>query len=270
MGVPAAAVIPAVGGLLSGIMGSNDQQRENAHNEKMWHLNNAYNTPKAQMQRFKDAGLNPNLIYGKGTSGNSNSPSKVATNTSTQTAIKGLSASAQALLQGQQQRTSEQQEQLLDAQTDNQRAQAVKSWVDAGFSQQDAENRVAQGRANVNKTVTETRNLDSKNQLTEKQIAIAQKQFEGKSIENQVAKFRQKQLKLGIEPNTDMFYKLLPDNLSKNQMLAVKMSIEAGKILTNIVALPRAVVNSLSALFKKKSKRNTISKINKETLEMYD
>lgn len=26
---------------------------------------NAYNTPAAQMQRYKDAGLNPNLIYGQ-------------------------------------------------------------------------------------------------------------------------------------------------------------------------------------------------------------
>ena len=27
---------------------------------------NAYNAPSAQMQRYQDAGLNPNLIYGQG------------------------------------------------------------------------------------------------------------------------------------------------------------------------------------------------------------
>lgn len=32
-----------------------------------WNMNNDYNTPKMQMSRFKDAGLNPNLIYGQGT-----------------------------------------------------------------------------------------------------------------------------------------------------------------------------------------------------------
>lgn len=37
---------------------------------EMWNLANAYNTPQSQMQRFKDAGLNPNLIYGQGNSGN--------------------------------------------------------------------------------------------------------------------------------------------------------------------------------------------------------
>lgn len=35
-----------------------------------WKQQNAYNTPQAQMQRFQEAGLNPNLIYGQGTPGN--------------------------------------------------------------------------------------------------------------------------------------------------------------------------------------------------------
>lgn len=40
----------------------------------MWHEQNKYNSPEAQMQRFKDAGLNPHLIYGQGNSGNAGSP----------------------------------------------------------------------------------------------------------------------------------------------------------------------------------------------------
>ena len=39
-------------------------------NKEMVNLQNQYNTPLAQMQRYKDAGLNPNLIYGQGTPGN--------------------------------------------------------------------------------------------------------------------------------------------------------------------------------------------------------
>lgn len=31
----------------------------------MWHLQNEYNTPSAQVQRLRDAGLNPNLAYGQ-------------------------------------------------------------------------------------------------------------------------------------------------------------------------------------------------------------
>lgn len=41
---------------------------------QQWHMQNAYNTPEAQMARFKAGGLNPNLIYGQGTGGNASSP----------------------------------------------------------------------------------------------------------------------------------------------------------------------------------------------------
>lgn len=40
-------------------------------NRKQWQAENDYNSPKAQMQRLKEAGLNPNLVYGNGSvSGN--------------------------------------------------------------------------------------------------------------------------------------------------------------------------------------------------------
>lgn len=39
-------------------------------NLDMWKMQNEYNAPKAQMQRLQEAGLNPNLMYGKGTVGN--------------------------------------------------------------------------------------------------------------------------------------------------------------------------------------------------------
>lgn len=45
-------------------------------NLKLWNLNNEYNTPLAQMERYQQAGLNPHLIYGNGSAsaGNSGSP----------------------------------------------------------------------------------------------------------------------------------------------------------------------------------------------------
>lgn len=39
------------------------KQLENQFNLDVWNLNNEYNSPAAQMQRYQDAGLNPNLIY---------------------------------------------------------------------------------------------------------------------------------------------------------------------------------------------------------------
>lgn len=45
----------------------------NQMNIENWKRENQYNTPAAQMQRYKEAGLNPNLIYGQGTPGNAGS-----------------------------------------------------------------------------------------------------------------------------------------------------------------------------------------------------
>nr|QJB18747.1 MAG: DNA pilot protein [Microvirus sp.] len=50
-----------------------------------------YNTPKAQMQRYSDAGLSPYLIYGQGSSGNMSAPAPAST-ISEGTVEKGIGA----------------------------------------------------------------------------------------------------------------------------------------------------------------------------------
>lgn len=44
--------------------------RQLTDNINLWRMQNEYNAPSAQMQRFRDAGLNPNLIYSQGNPGN--------------------------------------------------------------------------------------------------------------------------------------------------------------------------------------------------------
>lgn len=51
-------------------------RQQNEWNEKLWHMNNAYNTPLAQRQRMEAAGLNPNLFDME--SGVSSSPAEAA------------------------------------------------------------------------------------------------------------------------------------------------------------------------------------------------
>lgn len=69
-----AGILNSIGGMVS--QGStnkfNAAQARLAYkrNVKFWNMQNEYNTPSAQMQRFKEAGLNPNLIYGQGNPGN--------------------------------------------------------------------------------------------------------------------------------------------------------------------------------------------------------
>lgn len=54
---------------------ANLQQADLAYQRQvqMWNMQNEYNSPEAQMARFKAAGLNPNLIYGQGSAGNASS-----------------------------------------------------------------------------------------------------------------------------------------------------------------------------------------------------
>lgn len=80
--IPVIAAGAALGGqLIGGLFDKradekyNQQQIDlakltNAQNIEFWKMQNAYNTPAAQMSRYKEAGLNPNLIYGQGTPGN--------------------------------------------------------------------------------------------------------------------------------------------------------------------------------------------------------
>ncbi len=83
-GVP--GLIQGLGSLGASLIGNsgarNRQNLANRQNVEFWNMQNKYNTPKAQMGRLKDAGLNPNLIYGSGSANTgvagSIAPSKAA------------------------------------------------------------------------------------------------------------------------------------------------------------------------------------------------
>ena len=56
------------------ILDKRQTEAANAYNLQMWHMQNAYNDPSQQMARLKAAGLNPNLVYGKGATTTAGSP----------------------------------------------------------------------------------------------------------------------------------------------------------------------------------------------------
>lgn len=81
----AAALIQGGTSLLGGIFGQSSQSRQNKANMKLakyqhdlnmdaWRQQNEYNTPLAQMQRYRDAGINPHMVAGSGGAGNAQSP----------------------------------------------------------------------------------------------------------------------------------------------------------------------------------------------------
>lgn len=66
----AGGVGPGLFSLGSSLLTNKGAQRRqmvaDQQNINFWKMQNAYNTPKEQMKRLQDAGLNPNLIYGSG------------------------------------------------------------------------------------------------------------------------------------------------------------------------------------------------------------
>ena len=75
----------AAGGLMDGIgslftIGAQKRAATTAYKrqKEFWNMQNAYNTPKAQMERLKAAGLNPALMYGQGNTGNAQGLSSVS------------------------------------------------------------------------------------------------------------------------------------------------------------------------------------------------
>lgn len=73
--------IPIIGPIASAISQSEANEtnvalarEQQEWSEKMWNLQNEYNTPKAALQRFKDAGINPNLLASQISGGYAGNP----------------------------------------------------------------------------------------------------------------------------------------------------------------------------------------------------
>lgn len=73
MGLGKALGISAGGSLFSGLAnlftGQGMSRRQNKRMVDFWRMQNEYNHPTQQMARLKEAGLNPNLMYGQSASG---------------------------------------------------------------------------------------------------------------------------------------------------------------------------------------------------------
>lgn len=123
MPLPAAVlggIIGAAGSIGSSLLGNRGAKRRqeaaDRQNIKFWQMQNAYNTPKQQMQRLKDAGLNPALIYG--TSANTGVAGSVAPSRPAPYNVKDPTPSVL-------------QSAMLTSQIDLQKSQAEKNRADA-------------------------------------------------------------------------------------------------------------------------------------------
>ena len=71
---------------------------QNQYNEWNWNKENLYNSPASQMDRWKEAGLSTNLMYGQGTPGNASQPANAEISKSTDSI--GVSSGIDRLMEG--------------------------------------------------------------------------------------------------------------------------------------------------------------------------
>lgn len=200
---------------------------------------NAYNTPTMQMQRFKEAGLNPHLIYGQGSTGNATQPSnppmevpKGQAFTGSQDGIDDLLTGGLNLAQqyvGMRKQQAEidnvdAQTQVAMAQKENVDSQTVSNYTNSAKTSRELDltnalfdSKVRQADANLRNTDTQTRKIEQEissskagERLTNAQISeVAQK------IKQSVEQIKLLQMQ-GRNADLDSTLKQLDIDLKKN------------------------------------------------------
>lgn len=108
---------------------------------EMWEKSNLYNSPAAQMERFKAAKLNPNLMYGQGSAGLSSSPTPNYNAPEGQFKLPEINDPVTPALSQWSNMTTQ------DVQRDNVRAQEQKTRIDSNIALITAMDKLAQFRA---------------------------------------------------------------------------------------------------------------------------
>lgn len=146
-----------------------DKQVEN--NIKMWNLQNQYDLPKNQIERLRQAGINPDLYY----SGGSVSASSPISSASPSASSSGY----QPVSLGQYDPLTTAQIGLINAQTRNLDADTDKKGSEKTLLDIDAKTLVERNNAALDNLVATTKNLDANTRkVIEGELPTLKKQFD--------------------------------------------------------------------------------------------
>lgn len=238
-----------------------DYDKQRGHNLQDWHMQNAYNHPQAQMQRLKQAGLNPALIYGGSSGQASGSASSSPSNTPMRNSqiqspqyteganlLPSLSAhydfeqkQATTDLTRKQTAVAEQDAIYRAVQTLNVGAQTEKTREEIAnlrkYSGDLLAQDLAQKKANVAATLTDTQRKEALHPgnmeqqvkaLLQKdvQLNLTKEQVAKLNIDKQIAELERKLLKAGLNKNDPAYAKFIIQNTEeiKQAILRAKKS----------------------------------------------
>lgn len=209
--------------LIAGQQNKKAWSRSVKHEQKVWERDAAYNSPEAQMERLKAANLNPNLMYGQGTVGNTTgTPMKSESFMKGAEPFLALAAgafqdglmfaaelrkkNAEADLVGKRGTTEDLKQDLMAAQTDVLKA---NPYLDGRYlesviktAEQNARLKEAEAGSQVlymdgssmnqaeRKVQAEIELLEQRFQLGQKDLAIKAKIFESKEFQNALQKIQ--------------------------------------------------------------------------------
>lgn len=152
--------------------------RQNQFAVQLRNYDNWYNSPVQQMKRFREAGLNPDLIYGSMDSASSSAPSLASPSTDVGFDTSGIVTS------GSQLASMMQQQKYIDAQTENLSIQNAMLSKDLG--NKDEAIRLANEQVNsaidnmneqTNKIKEEVKSLQFQNDFNEKTATMQYQKF---------------------------------------------------------------------------------------------
>lgn len=199
----------------------------NEMNLENWKLQNEYNSPKAQMERFREAGLNPNLIYGQGNAGNAGAlPGYDTPRVQLETPRLDLASIADNMI------TRYYDSRVKEAQVKQMEATATKSRVDAllsmsrtigqnfanalrsktfGYSVQAADLAVQRESQNLMNDVKRGALLDQQVRHARNVIEQDKLYYQKLAAETSEAKFKADLWSQGVNPNDPLLYRIAAD-----------------------------------------------------------
>lgn len=180
------SAIPIVGGLYNAISQGIQNKKARDFTKEMydkqradslsdWNMQNAYNSPAAQMQRLKDAGLNPNLVYGSGADATSSQPVKQS-DTSSHYSASAPQLDTGGIVQGF----------LAATEIGQKKAQTDILATQKTVMEQDAALKAAQAAAAVQRTAKDKFTLGMAQSLADVSMEFQRQMLKGKMIQNQV------------------------------------------------------------------------------------
>lgn len=216
-------------------------QQQNRDNVAMWQANNQYNHPTAQMQRLRQAGLNPNLIYGTGvagSTGSSASPAKSYDRASVEPEQLNIGTPFEAFTNTKMQNAQidnlrEQNNVIIQdvalkaQQTAANAANTAKTVAETHIAKELREASLQASLANIRQTEALTRNTDERTRgesisnrtLSESQRSQinkisyeaqnAQQQLKGTSLDNKLKELDIELQKLGIQKSDPLYLRVL-------------------------------------------------------------